>query len=744
MKRMLFNATHPEELRVAIVDGQQLIDLDIESAVRAEKKGNIYKAVVTKVEPGLEAAFVDYGTTRQGFLPFKEIYRGYFAEDSAKTAFSQIKIAEVIKEGQELIVQVDKDERGNKGAALTSFISLAGRFLVLMPNNPKGGGISRRVSGEERMDLRQIVADLNVDTQHALIARTAGIGRSPEELQWDLDFLLKLWSSIETSAAELKAPRLIYQESNLIVRSIRDHLAADIDEIIIDDREIYERAQRFLQQMMPHNPATLQHYTENMPLFSRFQVEHQIESAFNRVVVLPSGGSMVIDHTEALISIDVNSARAKGADIEETALQTNLEAADEVARQLRIRDIGGLVVIDLIDMEVSRNQRAVESRFHTALKLDRARVRVGKISGFGLLQMSRQRLRASISDANYRSCPRCHGTGTIRNVISASLSLLRLMEEKLLHENTEALQIAVPLDMATYLLNEKRHEIHRLETRMASRIIMIPTSELSSPQFQIKHLRKEDMDELSDLASYQQHIEIDNAEDTTASLKSTTAEEPQIHLHQIEHEDAPVAKFNRRKTTAAHLPSGGGWLRRLWNALTRHKPTHRAMPQNKSRYAKSTAPSGRGRRSQQSRRARGGAQQGRAGRDNSGGNRRQQPQRGAASQTQNVRSGARGNSTTQAESSTNAQPRNGRSQKPSGAQSRRRPMRPPQQPKTPVQSTEDMPDTPTRRDFAAHEPSQRVGRYESRNSSSQTAPSGQEKPQDTPEDGNKGQPSTYE
>jgi len=421
MKRMLFNATHPEELRVAIVDGQQLVDLDIESAVRAEKKGNIYKGKVTRVEPGLEAAFVDYGAERQGFLPMKEIYRGYFGKYDSKTPISSARIDQEIKEGQEMLVQVNKDERGTKGASLTTFISLAGRFLVLMPNNPKGGGISRRVSSDERSDLKRILAGLDVGNQHALIARTAGIDRSPEELQWDLDFLLKLWGTIESAAAKLPAPRLVYQESNLLVRSIRDHLAADIAEIVIDDAELFDRAGRFVQQMMPHNVSKLKRYEQNMPLFSRFQVEQQIESAFKREVSLPSGGSVVIDHTEALTSIDVNSARAtKGADIEETALQTNLEAVGEIARQLRIRDLGGLIVIDLIDMATAANDRAVETRFRAALKPDRARVQIGKISKFGLLEMSRQRLRSSISDTNDRACPRCEGTGSIRSVVSAT------------------------------------------------------------------------------------------------------------------------------------------------------------------------------------------------------------------------------------------------------------------------------------------------------------------------------------
>lgn len=552
MKRMLFNATHPEELRVAIVDGQKLLDLDIESAVRNERKGNIYKAVVTKVEPSLEAAFVDYGAEKHGFLPLKEIYREYFSNYDSKTPISNVKIDAVIKEGQQMIVQVDKDERGTKGAALTTFISLAGRFVVLMPNNPKGGGISRRISGDERAELRDALDGLEVQSEHALIARTAGIGRSTEELQWDLNFLTKLWASIEAAADTRKAPFLVYQESNLIVRTIRDHLSADIAEIIIDDQEIFERAQRFMHQVMPHNLTRLKLYNDTIPLFSRYQIENQIESAFTREVSLPSGGSIVIDHTEALISIDVNSARAtRGGDIEETALQTNLEAVEEVARQLRIRDIGGLVVIDLIDMTISKNQRSVEGKLKESLRPDRARVQVGKISRFGLLEMSRQRLRASISDANYRMCPRCNGTGTIRSVVSSSLNLLRLIEDEALKENTEAIQVALPLDMATYLLNEKRHELNQLEARLASRVIIVPSDELSSPHFELRRLRSEELDELSGIPSYRQKIEIGREEaDLTDSLKSAKVAEASVQIDQITH-DAPPPRVEKPVTPAA-------------------------------------------------------------------------------------------------------------------------------------------------------------------------------------------------
>ena len=565
MKRMLFNATHAEEFRVALVDGQQLVDLDLESATRAEKKGNIYKGVVTKVEPGLEAAFVDYGGKRQGFLPLKEIYRGYFAQYDAGDSLAEIKIADEIREGQEMVVQVTRDELGAKGAALTTFISLAGRFLVLMPNNPKGGGISRRVASEDRGGLRQTLADLKVDTKHAIIARTAGIGRSQAELQWDLDFLQKLWETIEAAADVLKAPRLIHQESNLIIRSIRDHLGADVEEVVIDDADIYARARRFMEQVMPHNLDKLKHYTDTVPLFSKYQIEQQIASAFDREVRLPSGGAIVIDYGEALIAVDVNSARAtKGADIEETALQTNLEAVHELARQLRIRDLGGLVVIDLIDMTISRNQRAVETHLRDSLRRDRARVQVGKISRFGLLEMSRQRLRASIGDANYQTCPRCEGTGVIRNVVSSTLNLLRLIEARALQENTEGLQVILPLDMATYLLNEKRREIHQIETRLGARIMIIPSTQLASPHFQLKRLGVKELDAVGGIPSYQQQAAMNRRAPAYPVGKQAPAEQPYVQRDSIAHQ-APPAPRSRVKPKS---PAGGNWLRRLWQKLT--------------------------------------------------------------------------------------------------------------------------------------------------------------------------------
>ncbi|MGH8802203.1 MAG: Rne/Rng family ribonuclease, partial [Casimicrobiaceae bacterium] len=433
MKRMLFNATQAEELRVAIVDGQKLIDLDIESASKEQRKSNIYKAIITRIEPSLEACFVDYGAERHGFLPLKEVSREYLKtrrDGDGDEGEGRGRPHEQLREGQELIVQVDKDERGNKGAALTTYISLAGRYLVLMPNNPRGGGVSRRVEGEERAELRDAVSALDVPEGMSVIARTAGIGRGVEELQWDLNYLLQLWRAIEDAAKLQSSAYLIYQESSLVIRAIRDYFQPDIGEILIDTEAIREQAQQFMSHVMPANVSRVKLYTDDVPLFSRFQIEHQIETAYARQVTLPSGGAIVIDHTEALVSVDVNSARAtKGSDIETTACNTNLEAADEVARQLRLRDLGGLIVIDFIDMESAKNQREVENRLHEALKYDRARVQLGKISRFGLLELSRQRLRPALNESAYIPCPRCHGIGHIRGTESTALHILRILQE---------------------------------------------------------------------------------------------------------------------------------------------------------------------------------------------------------------------------------------------------------------------------------------------------------------------------
>ncbi|TXI20158.1 MAG: Rne/Rng family ribonuclease [Nitrosomonas sp.] len=498
MKRMLFNATQPEELRVAIVNGQTLVDLDIESVSKEQRKSNIYKAVITRIEPSLEAAFVDYGCERHGFLPFKEISLSCFNEDSASN-----RIQDLIHEGQELIVQVDKDERVNKGAALTTYISLAGRYLVLIPNNPNSGGVSRRITGEERNDLRELIAKLEVPEGMSIIARTAGIGRSVEELQWDLNYLTQLWHAIEEAANNQDGVFLIYQESSLVIRAIRDYFNQEIGEILIDSRDIFEQASQFMAHVMPANVDRLKFYHDDVPLFSRFQIEHQIETAYSRQVTLPSGGAIVIDHTEAMVSVDVNSARAiRGLDIEHTALNTNLEAADEIARQLRLRDLGGLIVIDFIDMDVQRNQREVEARLHEALRQDRARIQVGKISRFGLLELSRQRLRPSLGESNYIPCTRCHGTGFIRGTDSSALHILRIVQEEAMKENTSALHVQLPVDVATYLLNEKRAEIFDIEMRQRINIILIPNIYIETPNYTITRLRHEDIKSNEVLASY--------------------------------------------------------------------------------------------------------------------------------------------------------------------------------------------------------------------------------------------------
>jgi len=513
MKRMLFNATHAEELRVAIVDGQKLVDIDIETAGREQRKSNIYKGVVTRVEPSLEACFVDYGEERHGFLPFKEISRNFF---KAGVDVGRARINEAIAEGQEMIVQVEKEERGNKGAALTTFVSLAGRYLVLMPNNPRGGGVSRRVEGEDRQELRETVDRLELPAGMSVIARTAGIGRAVEELQWDLNYLLQLWRAIEDASNPLyrdaagntvneaesaaqknkrlnPAPFLIFEESSLVIRAIRDYFHPEIGEILVDTDDVAEQARQFMSHVMPDMVNRVKRYKDDIPLFSRFQIEHQIETAHARTVPLPAGGAIVIDHTEALVSIDVNSARAtKGSDIEETATKTNLEAADEAARQLRLRDLGGLIVIDFIDMEDAKNQRAVENRLKEALHYDRARVQMGKISRFGLMELSRQRLRPALSEGSHVTCPRCNGVGVIRDTDSSALHILRILQEEAMKENTAAIHAQVPVDVATYLLNEKRADIAKLEARHRISVVLIPNKYLETPHYKVERLKHDD------------------------------------------------------------------------------------------------------------------------------------------------------------------------------------------------------------------------------------------------------------
>ncbi len=490
MKRMLINATHPEELRVAIVDGQKLVDLDIEHKSREQRKSNIYKARITRVEPSLEAVFVDYGADRHGFLPFKEIAKEFLNGNGKKSENGRPNIRDCIKEGQEIVVQIEKEERSNKGAALTTFISLAGRFLVLMPNNPRAGGVSRRIEGDDRSELKAAMSEVEVPDGMGTIVRTAGIGRTTEELQWDLDYQAAIWKAIKEAAGEKKAPFLIYQESNIIVRGLRDYFRGDIGEIIADEPATHQQAADFIKLYMPQNERKLKLYQDDIPLFNRYQVESQIESAFRREVRLPSGGALVIDHTEALISIDINSARAtKGSDIEDTATNTNLEAADEVARQLRLRDLGGLVVIDFIDMMASKHQRAVENRLRDALKQDRARVQIGRISKFGLLEMSRQRLRPSLGESSENVCPRCQGHGTIRGVESTALSILRLMEEEAMKDNTGRVMADVPVEVATYLLNEKRQSISEIEARNSVVLLIVANPTLETPNYNIERIR---------------------------------------------------------------------------------------------------------------------------------------------------------------------------------------------------------------------------------------------------------------
>ncbi|MCW8200847.1 Rne/Rng family ribonuclease, partial [Verminephrobacter aporrectodeae subsp. tuberculatae] len=490
MKRMLINATQPEERRLAIVDGQKLLDYEIEIEGREQRKGNIYKAVVTRVEPSLEACFVDYGEDRHGFLPLKEISRSYFAPGVAP---GQARINEVIREGQELLVQVEKEERGNKGAALTTLLSLAGRYVVLMPNNPRGGGVSRRIEGEDRAELKEAMDQLEYPGGMSIIARTAGIGRTAPELQWDLNYLLKLWNAIDGAAKGGKGAFLIYQESSLVIRAIRDYFNQDIGDILIDTDDIYEQAQQFMAHVMPEHATRVKRYRDAAALFSRFQIEHQIESAYARTVQLPSGGAIVIDHTEALVSVDVNSARAiKGGDIEETATRTNLEAADEVARQMRLRDLGGLIVIDFIDMEESKNRREVENRLRDALRQDRARVQLGTISKFGLMELSRQRLKPALSEGSSIPCPRCGGSGHIRDTESSALQILRIIQEESMKDNTAAVHCQVPVEVASFLLNEKRTEIAKIELKQRVNVLMVPNKTLETPNYKLERLKHDD------------------------------------------------------------------------------------------------------------------------------------------------------------------------------------------------------------------------------------------------------------
>ncbi|MFM7007758.1 MAG: ribonuclease E/G [Betaproteobacteria bacterium] len=564
MKRMLFNATHQEELRVAIVDGQKLIDLDIEIAGREQRKGNIYKGVITRIEPGLEACFVNYGEDRHGFLPFKEVARSYFKEGvDVRTA----RIQDALREGQELIVQVEKEERGNKGAALTTFISLAGRYLVLMPNNPRGGGVSRRVEGEERQELREAMDQLTIPPGMSIIARTAGIGRNAEELQWDMSYLMQLWTAIDGAAKDNPAPILIYLESSLVIRAIRDYFSPDIGEILIDTDDIADQATAFMSVVMPDNVQRVKRYRDDVPLFSRFQIEHQIETAYSRTVDLPSGGSVVIDHTEALVAVDVNSARAtRGADIEETALRTNQEAADEVARQLRLRDLGGLIVIDFIDMEDTKNQRAVENRLRDALHFDRARVQMGKISRFGLMELSRQRLRPALNEGSHITCPRCNGTGVIRDAESSALQVLRLLQEEAMKENTAAVHAQVPVDVATFLLNEKRSDITKIESRLKVNLILIPNRHLETPHHHIERLRHDDP-RLEDVKTSFELVDAPSTDMSWAPKEQEVKTKPEALVKGITPaQPAPISSTPAKKAEASE--ASPGFFKRLFRWLS--------------------------------------------------------------------------------------------------------------------------------------------------------------------------------
>jgi ribonuclease E len=606
MKRILINATQPEEVRVALVEGSRLFNFDIESRLRRQTKSNVYKGKITRIEPSLEAAFVDYGAERHGFLPLKDIARDYFKQaeevlvadaeadaDNASEApppppkqSGRTQIKDVVKEGQELIIQIDKEERGQKGAALTTFVSLAGRYLVLMPNNPRAGGVSRRIEGDERSEAREAMSTLNIPEGMGVILRTAGVGKGAEELAWDLEYLLFLWESIKKSTEERPAPFLIYQESNVIIRAIRDYLRDDVGEILIDDETVYNEAVQFMQQVMPHFLSRLKHYSDTVPLFSRYQIESQIESAFQREVRLPSGGAIVIDHTEALISIDINSAKStKGTDIEETALNTNIEAADEIARQLRLRDLGGLIVIDFIDMLSHKNQREVESRVKDVLKLDRARVQVGRISRFGLLEMSRQRLRPSLGDSSHELCPRCEGHGRIRNIESLALSILRIIEEEAIKVNTGKVIAQVPVDVGTYLLNEKRQALFDIEARQSINLILLPNPHMDTPQYDIQRVRSDEKEQQQ--ASYEK-IQTPPAAsaDNYNSDETTTKREEAAVSGLMPKLPAPLPQVPQRE---------GLWVRLFawWSARPKAKTENKTSSGGKSQQPRKRSSSNR-------------------------------------------------------------------------------------------------------------------------------------------------------
>lgn len=599
MKRMLINATQPEELRVALVDGQWLYDLDIENRTREQKKANIYKGKITRIEPSLEAAFVDYGAERHGFLPLKEISREYFNKQP-KDIEGRFKIKDVIKEGMEVIVQVDKEERGNKGAALTTFISLAGRYMVLMPNNPRGGGISRRIEGEDRAELRETFSKIDVPSGMSVIVRTAGVGRNADELQWDLNYLLQLWGSIQNEANEAPAPRFLFQESNVIIRAIRDYLRPDIGEVIVDNPESFELISAFIEQVMPDYASKVKFYEDPTPLFNRYQIESQIETAFQREAKLPSGGSIVIDVTEALVAIDINSARAtKGGDIEETALQTNLEAADEIARQLRLRDIGGLVVIDFIDMQPVRNQRAVEKRMSDGLEMDRARVQIGRISRFGLLEMSRQRLRPSLGETTSKVCPRCSGQGTIRTTKSIALSILRLVEEEAQKERSAEIRAIAPVKVATYLLNEKRKIISLIESRNSTRVVIVPNGDMVTPHYEVQRLRDDDSDGFETSYKITADQEDTSLEDSKAKPEAIQHPKPAVQPT-TPSQPAPAPSSPEPAKALTLIDQLVKWFNGLF-AQEEAQPEPQAKPNRNNRNRRNNRNDNRGRNNQNNR-----------------------------------------------------------------------------------------------------------------------------------------------
>ncbi len=674
MKRMLINATQPEERRLAIVDGQKLLDFETEIEGREQRKGNIYKAVVTRVEPSLEACFVDYGEDRHGFLPFKEISRNYFRDGvDVRTA----RIQDAIHEGDQLLVQVEKEERGNKGAALTTMVSLAGRYLVLMPNNPRGGGVSRRIEGEDREELKENLDQLEYPKGMSLIARTAGIGRSAPELQWDLNYMLKLWDAIDGASKAGKGAFLIYQESSLVIRAIRDYFTADVGEILIDTDDIYDQAMQFMTHVMPETASKVKRYRDDAPLFSRFQIEHQIETAFSRTVNLPSGGAIVIDHTEALVSVDVNSARStRGSDIEETATRTNLEAADEIARQMRLRDLGGLIVVDFIDMEESKNRREVETRLREALRPDRARVQFSTISKFGLLELSRQRLRPALSEGSHITCPRCNGTGHIRDTESSALQILRMVQEESMKENTAAVHVQVPVEVTSFLLNEKRTEITKIELKQRVTVLLVPNKNLDTPNYRLERLRHDDP-RLENLQASYTMIEEASEEPAVTRREKTAAKQEPVIKGVLPETPAPAAipkpaaapvapvttaaPMAAPRAAAAPAAGGGffGWVSRLFGGGT---PTPVLKPAVSTTAKPTATPEGRGERSERGDR---GGRGGRGGRRGERGTEGRSEGRGDPREGRGAR-GGRGERPDDAAATDASAPREARGQRPEG------------------------------------------------------------------------------